>query len=62
MENFYNIDGIGIPLNCPKCYGKMIATKYEPVIKVLKERSWQLCTECGFQRTSEQFKEQLFTV
>ncbi|MBS1269003.1 MAG: hypothetical protein MAG458_01739 [Nitrosopumilus sp.] len=62
MEYFNSIDGIKIPLRCSKCGGRMIATKYDPTIKILTERSWQLCIDCGFQRSAEQFKLQLLTV
>lgn len=62
MEYFNSIDGIKIPLRCSKCGGRMIAAKYDPAIKILTERSWQLCIDCGFQRSAEQFKLQLLTV
>ena len=54
--------GIPILLSCPKCYGKMVAIRYVPVLKVLKDRGWHVCKECDFQRSTDEFKETLFTV
>jgi C4-type Zn-finger protein len=56
------IEGMPIPISCPKCNGKMIATRYELVFNFLKERSWQVCKECNFQRTADDFKKSLLTV
>lgn len=53
---------IRIPLRCPECGGPMYAVRYEPVLSVLKYRSWQYCKDCGFVRESEDFKRSLFTV
>jgi len=54
--------GIQIPLSCPKCYGKMVAVRYDTVLKVLKDRGWHVCKECDFQQSTDEFKETLFTV
>ncbi len=56
------IEGMPIPISCPKCNGKMIAVHYEVVLKFLRERSWQVCKECNFQRTADDFKKSLLTV
>ena len=56
------IEGIPIPVSCPKCGGKMIAIRYEAVLQILKHRSWQICNECNFQRTADDFKNSLLTV
>ena len=51
-----------IPISCPKCSSKMIATWYKLVLKILKERSWQICTKCNFERSADDFKNSLLTV
>ncbi len=56
------IEGMVIPISCPKCNGKMVAVHYEVVLKILKERSWQICKECNFQRSADNFKSELLTV
>jgi len=53
---------INIPLPCPSCDGKMYATKYDAPLKILKERSWQICRECGFEQSADEFKRGLWTV
>jgi len=53
---------IAIPLACPSCGGKMYATAYDVFLNILKERCWQVCNECGFERSTEDFKKELLTV
>lgn len=53
---------IAIPLSCPSCDGRMYATAYDAPLKILKERSWQICRECGFERNADDFKKELLTV
>lgn len=53
---------IQIPLPCPKCDGKMVATRYDATIKILKERSWHVCKDCNFQQSVDDFKNSLLTV
>jgi len=53
---------INIPLSCPSCTGKMYSVKYDAPLKILKERSWQICKSCGFQRSTDDFKRRLLTV
>ena len=53
---------IDIPLSCPSCYSKMYSTRYDAPLKILRERSWQVCKECGFERSTEDFKKELLTV
>ena len=62
LTNTKMVEGIPIPIPCPKCSGKMIATRYEPTLKLLKDRSWQICKECNFERSAEDFKNSLLTV
>ena len=50
---------IDIPLQCPKCGGKMYSINYESVISILNKRSWQLCKECNFERNTEEFKKSI---
>jgi hypothetical protein len=40
----------------------MYAVSYDTQINILKQRSWQICEDCGFERTSDDFKKELFTV
>ena len=56
------IEGIPIPISCPKCGGKMIAVRYDSVLQILKLRSWQICKECNFERSADDFKNSLLTV
>ena len=51
-----------IPISCPKCSGKMVAVHYDTVLNILKLRSWQVCKECNFQRSTDDFKKSLLTV
>lgn len=53
---------INIPLSCPSCDGKMYSVRYEAPLAILKERSWQVCKLCGFERNTEDFKKGLFTI
>ncbi len=48
---------VDIPIPCPSCGGKMYSVAYEPTLKILKNRSWQVCKECHFERTTEEFKK-----
>jgi len=52
---------LDIPLPCPSCGGKMYSISYETPLNVLRERSWQICKECGFERTTEDFKKELLS-
>ncbi len=53
---------INIPMTCPSCYGKMYSIRYDVPLKILKERSWQICKECGFEQSTDDFKKELLTV
>ncbi|MCZ6582399.1 MAG: hypothetical protein O6761_04420 [Thaumarchaeota archaeon] len=55
-------EGIPIPVSCPKCDSGMFRVGYDAPLKILKERSWQICKECGFERSTEDFKRSLLTV
>ena len=50
---------IDIPIPCPLCAGKMYSVSYEPTLKILKNRSWQVCKECHFERNMEDFKKSI---
>lgn len=52
---------IPIPLSCPRCEDKMVVIRYDASLKILKERSWQVCRNCGFERSIEDFKKKLLT-
>ena len=60
--NVEMIEGMPIPISCPSCSGKMIAIRYEPAFNFLKVRSWQICKECNFERSADDFKNSLLTV
>ena len=47
---------------CPKCDGKMIGVKYDAPLKILSERSWNTCIECGYEIDVAKWKKSLFTV
>ena len=49
-----------IPIPCPRCGGKMYSIGYNAPLKLLKPRSWQVCKECHFERSTEDFKKTLF--
>ncbi len=51
-----------IPLSCPLCDGKMYSVRYDAPLGILKDRSWQICKTCGFERTTDDFKKELLTV
>ena len=53
---------INIPISCPSCSGKMYAVKYDAILTLLQDRGWQICKECGFQRSTEDFKKELLSV
>jgi len=48
-----------IPIPCPSCGGNMYLVSYESPLRILKERSWQICKECGFERSTDEFKKML---
>ncbi len=50
---------VDIPIPCPSCGGKMYSISYIASLKILKERSWQVCKECHYQRTTEEFKNSI---
>ena len=56
------MNAIDIPLPCPSCGGKMYSIRYETSLNILRERSWQVCKQCRFERTTEDFKKELLTV
>ncbi len=45
---------------CPKCSGSLTLYRYNPVLKILKERSWYLCKNCKFQETTDEYKQRVF--
>ena len=53
---------ISIPLSCPTCDGRMYAIRFDSPLKILKERGWQICKTCGFERSIEDFKKGLLTI
>ncbi len=47
---------------CPKCHTQMLVhVKYNPVIKLLKDRDYVVCENCGFSKETEQLKDMIFT-
>lgn len=49
-------------LACPKCHLKMFMhVRYDPVIKLLKDRDYVVCGNCGFSKETEQLKDMIFT-
>ena len=58
IQNFINyFMKIDIPIPCPLCSGKMYSIGYSPTLKLLKNRTWQVCKECHFERTTDEFKK-----
>ena len=53
-KQFMKID---IPIPCPSCGGKMYSVSYEPALRLLKKRSWQVCKECNFERNVDEYKK-----
>jgi len=48
---------------CPKCDGgNLFYTKYDAPLKILKERSWHMCKDCGYQIQMDEWKKSLFCV
>jgi len=50
---------IDIPIPCPNCGGKMYSVGYDTTLKLLKNRTWQVCKECNFERTTDEFKKSI---
>ena len=50
---------IDIPIPCPNCGGKMYSVGYDTTLKLLKNRTWQVCKECHFERTADEFKKSI---
>jgi len=50
---------IDIPIPCPRCGGKMYSVGYDTTLKLLKNRTWQVCKECHFERTTDEFKKSI---
>ncbi len=58
IKNYHNKSmQVDIPIPCPSCGGKMYSVAYESTLKILKSRSWQVCKECCFERTTDEFKK-----
>ena len=53
---------IDIPVQCPKCLGRMYSVFYDCTLNILKRRTWHICKQCGYERDVEQFKRELLTV
>ena len=51
-----------VPIPCPKCFNKLVCIRYDPQIKLLKDRIWHLCRNCGFQRSTDEFKKELLVI
>lgn len=61
IQNFgSNLMKIDILLPCPKCGGKMYSTGYHSSLRILKSRTWHVCTNCDFERDTEDFKKTLW--
>lgn len=53
---------INIPISCPSCDGCMYSVRYHAPLGILKDRSWQICKICGFERSTDDFKKELLTI
>ena len=56
------MDAIVSSLACPKCSSTMEIVSYSPVFKILKERSWHVCTNCDFERSVDDYVKGILTV
>ena len=50
---------IDIPIPCPTCGGKMYSVSHDVTLSLLKKRSWQVCKECNFERSSDDYKNSI---
>ena len=57
LQNYFM--KIDIPIPCPRCGGKMYSVGYDSTLKLLKNRTWQVCKECHFERTTDEFKKSI---
>ena len=48
-----------IPLPCPDCDGRMYAAAYLIQSYILEESSLQVCKQCGFSQSVQEFKDKL---
>ena len=51
-----------VPLSCPNCTNTLSLEGYDAQLKVLKPRYWHVCNQCGFDRSLDDFKRELFSV
>ena len=51
-----------VPLSCPRCASTLSLEGYVVQLKILKPRYWHICNHCGFERSVDDFKRELFTV
>lgn len=56
------MDTLDIPLVCLSCNGRIYTTSYDVSLKILNDRNWQVCKECGFEQLPDDFKRRLWTV
>ena len=56
------IAGTQTIMPCPRCGEKMIGVKYNATLKILQERSWNTCVECGYEIDIAKWKRSILTV
>ena len=54
--------GQDVAMKCPKCGSNMIGVCYESSLKILQERSWNTCTQCGHEIDIAKWKRQVLSV
>ena len=56
------LSGTQTVMPCPKCGGTMYGSRYEARLKILSERTWNTCIECGYEIDMSKWKRSLLTV
>lgn len=53
---------MNIKVFCPHCNSELYIVKYNPWLKILKDRSWYFCKKCKFECETDKFTRYVFNV
>ena len=54
--------GTSVAMHCPVCGGSMVGVAYDAPLKVLEDRKWNVCRDCGYQKDVNKWKKAVFTI
>ena len=61
FEAEVQMDVIEVPDICPKCYSKVLAFTYKPVLRILSKRSYRCCQnqDCDFEESNKEYQDRM---